>query len=559
VILTALLLGLLGSQPIGARDSILSHDPSLAEKATLRLKNMPIKEALASLEATKGPELSCAPNIDNLKITIFVESEPRWKILDQAANVLGCSWEKQKGRYLMTMPRETRNEIRTYLDAESTLLQQRAQSDIADILKATAEPTKDLEKRLKELNASGKPYKESAQERQALLTALDSRYRQIADMIRRQSPSDSAALWQGRTWLSEPIAAKQGPTTWQMAVRFNPNLDQLVVKSTNHSSGFLMGLELILSSIPFYKSPIELKTQTLAKDLLAWSTPEAKLDGDESLKAPIPQSQPTESPYDGKVRTLADVLEVLFDRSKRPIVADGSRAVVETASFPYANVREWLKEMDRYFPVFVRTEGDWLLLRHGGYWRRRLFELPEGPLAKLEEKRAKGRLHLGDYAEFASSLDDSQALAFITLPRQATKFDQTPLRDAMPALRFLGSLSEGQRQASLRGPLPFAGLIGRQRTLFLQALAESPFMGGDQQSWQSALMSGRLPQRLVARLAFSLAAARVWPGGRPHPGGSNVNGSPGQSAEDQKVEGALFTFGVDPDHRIAFTATSPAK
>jgi hypothetical protein len=193
-----------------------------------------------------------------------------------------------------------------------------------------------------------------------------------------------------------------------------------------------------------------------------------------------------------------------------------------------------------------------MLVRHGGFWRRRQIEPDEKLLAALEAKDKPG---LGEYATFAVALTPQQATAFFTLPLLATRFDQTPLRDAMPALRFYGSLTDQQKKSALAHPLPVSSLTALQRGLFWEALSSAPFCNADDESWRSGMFAA-IPPDIANRMVFSVAAGRVWPGGKPLPGGLRRPGSEPRSPEDQKVDGAIFTFGVSPERRVAYTATA---
>lgn len=523
-----------------AQEPSLKSDPKLAGKISLRLKNAPLPEALAEV----GKNLAWSSSIADLKVTAFVKDEPRWLVMEKIADVLGCEWKDEKGVYRLILAPSDYSALQTYLKAEDALLQKQAKQDIDELLKLTSPSLESLQKRLDDLNKSGKPFRETAAERREILDAMDSRKRLMGDMFRRLTATDWSAFWQGKVLVSDADKLR-------VAVQFVPELKQVAWRSPAGPDGALMGLQYVVFAIPFLAPPSELAGQGFARKVLDWPTKDADLDSDESLKKAFGEAkEQTDPPYNANWRPFADELEKLFQETGRPIVADGFRAPAGLSLGQAGNLRQWIATVKKQFPSFVKIDGDWVLYRHGGFWRRRLQDPPEAAVRELEKKK---ELTLDDYANFASKLTPVQAMAFRVGFPPLTRFDVNPLNRAMPALRFYGSLSPSQRQAALSA-LAADNLTASQQRLFADALTEGVFSGADAASWASGLVAGSSLQGLT----FALSAERVFPFGRPLPGGLRINGGPaGKSPEEQKVNGTAFFFGLDKERRIGYTVPVP--
>ena len=171
--------------------------------------------------------------------------------------------------------------------------------------------------------------------------------------------------------------------------------------------------------------------------------------------------------------TAADWLEQLAWLTETPVVADAFRTACANNLERRDDVENLLNEVS-YFLWLRWDESGYLLGRHRLYWKRRRLEMPEAWLRPLEEKYRQRTLELWDYVELASKMTQTQMdlLYFSTAPLLA-QFDLAPLRECLPALRFLASLNANQRQVVASGEwMPSSQLTSYQQRQFAIALSD---------------------------------------------------------------------------------------
>ncbi len=245
----------------------------------------------------------------------------------------------------------------------------------------------------------------------------------------------------------------------------------------------------VASTSGSFQLPLSLRAadSPLWGDWDAWATPIA--EAHEALPeraAPAP-SRPAPQPtlyrpndFQGYRCSVADALEWLAWATRRPVVSDAFRtAQLDPLLKPDLSPRALLQPLAER--VWIRLdEADYLLVRHKRYWELRMVELPEAWLRPLEAKNEQDALTLWDYVALAGKLSSRQA-DYLMQTRSyndapLTRFAIQPLISCLPALRFLASLSEGQRALLIAGePLLWSRLTRPQQTRYLEALrAEFP-------------------------------------------------------------------------------------
>jgi hypothetical protein len=230
---------------------------------------------------------------------------------------------------------------------------------------------------------------------------------------------------------------------------------------------------------------------------------------------------------------MADAMEWVHNQTGAPIVADGFRVPVKMPRRGGA-VTDWLAGFQQENSAFVRTDGGFVMVRHGGFWRLRTFEAPEELFAPLESSRTPS---VDQYAAFAGSLTRAQTLPFRLKGEALLKVDTNPLTEGMAALRFYASLSPDARRAALAGtPIPYSQLGGASQDLFIEAM-DNP-VGG------MPVGSG-VPDTTTAaeiqRLGFLITASVVL---RPTPGPNGIPSGPGT--------GMQMLFGTGPTAAVQY-------
>ena len=212
-----------------------------------------------------------------------------------------------------------------------------------------------------------------------------------------------------------------------------------------------------------------------------WQTPEETLLSILKARPPSTEQPPPLPEYLPSYKfarsvqyyTAADWLEQLAWLTETPVVADAFRTACANNLERRNDVENLLNEVS-YFLWLRWDESGYLLGRHRLYWERRRLEMPEAWLRPLEEKYRQRTLELWDYVELAGKMTQTQMdlLYFSTAPLLA-QFDLAPLRECLPALRFLASLNANQRQVVASGEwMPSSQLTSYQQRQFAIALSD---------------------------------------------------------------------------------------
>jgi len=181
--------------------------------------------------------------------------------------------------------------------------------------------------------------------------------------------------------------------------------------------------------------------------------------------------------------SMADHLEWLSDLTGIPVVADAFRLPVSGEQFKTGpnTVGDWLLQFTGdSFPggdtvvatkgFYAHAEGDWLLMRHGGFWRLKQSEISEELFKGIEEKSATPGLAMGEYFAFVGRLSDAQKNRLQTPQSTLSNFNLVPLAETMPALSFCSLLDALQLVAARdKDGLDYSALGPEQRTSYIEA------------------------------------------------------------------------------------------
>jgi len=446
----------------------LTKDERLAKPVTVRVKMVPLPEAMAALTKASGVPLEATTSLKDLKVTILVKDQPAHLVLSKVASTLDLEWEADGTSYRIKSNSDVANAERRYVEQEDRLHRQAAENELKKLAAVAAVPYPQAKERdaqlvperyllgqlFRGLNAagwnafwSGKTVRTAAPlQGEAAAQALDQGDRRRREGDRRDRP--------GRSFRIVRVAAQYDPLSHRLRTSFEQQ----------RATG---GLGRLIQE-PYPQG--ELATTTFGKRVLAW---EVRNDEAEALtKSFSPVAAKSDGWFAGWTSS-ADALESLHLGSGAPIVADAFRVSVRpvaSAGTPVA----WLNAFRQANSALVRTEDGFALVRHGGYWRLRRLEVPERAARALEAKKTPS---LEDYATYAAALTPLQGLVYQVPGAALLRVSPDPLRTALPALRFYASLGALQRQARQNQPVPFGVLGAAQRDLFLDAL-DGAFDGG---------------------------------------------------------------------------------
>lgn len=520
--MTCLVLAILLQQtPLSGSD--------FAKSVSLKLKQVPIAEAVAKFDDATPLNLAIAPNIANLKVTILVKDQPCGKVMEQVASVLMCEWKEEKGGFRLIQPSLVSSQMQAYIAAENRVLRQNAETELRELMART----KTAEEEIQKQKDAGKTVRRTNEQDQRTLLA--------GSLLRSLSASGWGGFWQGDVLVGEAPVREDSNVT--VALTFSPILHQTLMQSSMGPTGALMGpSRIVVRRIPFQTPPSSLADLAFMKQVRDWGTP-IQTSADEKPLDLSDVNQPGKSP------TLAEVLSVVHEQTGMPIVAEGFRLSASFDRRSAKDLKSFLTAISAYSNHSVRTDGPWILVRNGHFWRNRPFEPPETSTVALEKLSKQRPLNLSDYASYARTLNDTQVMAF-RLGEPKIEFNVQPLKLALPALRFFGLLSDRQQKAALSGEvIPYQNLTATQRDLFNDAMASAAFAEADSLSWKSGLLSGKAP--VNQPLYFRASAEPVFPLGRPRPGGRNTGITPTIDV-NKKIPGFIFQFGISPEKRIGY-------
>lgn len=436
-------------------------DERLAKPVTVKVKMGSLTEALKTLGAAGGVTLEPASSISGFKATILVKDQPLNVVMARLADVFHGEWIASGSGFRFAVPNEWLSRIASYRDIEDRERRRAAEAQIQTLVAGASHPF--------------------GQDK----AATDAEAYVIGTMFRSMSGAQLQSFWNGQTFRysmplpnNAPLAEQSGGDQPQRGRNRSPRMRQVNVSAIyDPVTGQLdfgeagRGRKLTRNG-PLINHPTPtgpLADTPFGKEVLAWP----KFDpSDEALAKSTGGNFPGGS-YFEKSASIADQLAWIHEQTGIPIVADAFR-IRANPKVTGGNAGALLRSIGTLNGASLRTENGFVMLRHGGFWRLRTFEVPEETYAKLESKTTPA---LDDYADFAARLTPIQRVPFQIPITALLKVDPEPLRVGMPALRFYGSLGAGQRRRALTGSAIAASEFpASSQALFWEAL-QDPYSG----------------------------------------------------------------------------------
>lgn len=480
--------GLFGSVCAQSTDQPVDveKEARLQKPITAHLKLVSLPAALKELSKESGVPLESANSMAKLKVTVLVKEVSAGLTLARLADLFHAEWKASGDGYRISVPNEWTSREASYVTLEDKERRKDAEATIRGLMDGASIPYASIADEIQSGRAKGEHLQNLKRSQSAGQYLLGS-------MFNRLSSAEWKEFWQGRTMRmadflpdappksnGDPKARQQGvrtgiimrddpppgqkPTETKPAgtkVRVSATFDPITGRlRTNEDAGASVVRMDALITKPFPDG--DLAKTPFGREVLAWMRIE---DDNEALKASL-SGVPPAGEYFRDQSSMADLLAWLHDKTGVPVVADAFRTPMRSMSAA-PNIATWLRNLVSSNGAFVRTTNGFVMVRHGAFWRLREWEIPEERFAAIEKSKTPT---LDAYADFAGSLSLTQAAPF-RFNAVLTRFDPTPLRNAMTPLRFYSTLSAAERKAAISGSrLPFARLSGASREQFLMAL-----------------------------------------------------------------------------------------
>jgi hypothetical protein len=488
----------------------LKEDTQLAKPVTLRLKLAPLPEVIQAAAKETGVKLRVAGVVSDLKATVLVKEELAGNVLDALASTLRCEWQKDKDGYTLTMSGKEQNLLKSYLQAEDEansagtkkLLRQMMGIVAGKSWEEVSEERDKLQGKVTDIGTGRKPgwqddLKKANEEFAPYRYFYNAESYYAATVARSWSEADWRRLGEGQTLYASTTARPGIPklpdtaavmhgrvgevgSIGRMFLRLNPSgaldwrMDRYAGGNWSSNQSSISGpLDGSLAEHPF------------RQELKSWSTSTEELEKNQALqrivKAEGADQRPSE--YFHKLYSDADHQEWLFDRTGIAVVADAFRIPHYWSRLDRVQGRalDWLKAYQKATPASVRLEGNIVCLRRLGFWGYREAEIPEDVLRPIEaqSRQKAGVLSLTDYASLVSKLTSRQADWLASSSWTLLRFNDFPLKDALPFFRLYASLTGQQRSTLLTRRVLNVGDLGpNQQQAYLQAIGESAFASG---------------------------------------------------------------------------------
>lgn len=508
MVCVSLAAGVLALLNGGRQDRSIAADSTLKAPVTLSIANRPVSEVLKVIATKTKSPLTVLKSVADARVTVYVEDEPAWIVLDKIADVLMGEWNPaDPGGFRLSVPNETTSYRRTYIEREAKIAREPIELLIAELAKSADTPFPLLDVRRRALEAelatakSSSRKKEIQEQLDALALKLDPTRYSLGMLFRTIRPASLEAFWQGKTLYAQlPGTAtrpnrrgrgrngggaqgdaqggaqgdqaddaaqdtpqRAGPSA-HLFVKFDPLTDTLKLSGK--------------ASVPTAKAklqldPASLSQQTFGRMIAGWPS----IQPDESDRRTKESARVT---LDNRSSgTLADALGLFHEQTHIPVVADGSRRLF-TLDASGSTLASFATNFSRATGAYVKVAGRFLEVRHPKFWRMVDYEVPESKFDVIEEKAVKANLTLDDYATFLTGLTQKQILYVCSNVPQKFKFESDPLRSAWPAIVAYASLQGLSRESSFQDlGCMYPSMTPVQRGLFVDAVTECVFLGID--------------------------------------------------------------------------------
>lgn len=561
-------------------------DDRLTKPCDLRLKIVPVGEALKAISKQTDVPLELTTVVKDLKCTILVKQRSAKQVMERLADVLRCDWQTAGSGYRLFVPNDLQSSEKLYVAAEDRLLRQSTEKTLSQLALISEVPFDKIKDRLTELwklwsenrNDPAK-LKKIDDEREALSRALNGTDYIQAKIFAQFDKEQWRRFWQGEVFYGSTAAkgtAIRLPQElltirlpffqsvegrfdrMQAFIQFDPTYSQ-IRKRLNLFYGGSDNPTSVMSSpgmISLAFPEPTLAGLMFSKEIVAWNTWETSSAPELNLKIENPRSG-APSTYWSAYYSDADHLEWLFDQTGVPIVAYATRTPNHRSQLKTEakTLKDYLKVFIDQDHAYFRIADGFLMHRRGSFWRLRLAEVPEAVLGSLEDGH---RVSLNDYAWLASQLSPLQASCLGSPSSYLLKFSGYPIADAYPALKFYASLPASQRQQCLSGtPLAYASLSGPGRKLFESAIVQGVLGSGGMNGSSNKIfdqafdldMIGTWSFQIVTQGINAMTRSRISPLDAPvdAPSLGNMPESPG----------IKFVFGPNPETGLTYLSAWP--
>lgn len=492
-----LILAILGIVLIGAdlwaQPVDLGAAPALAKPLTLRTARITLKELVREIAETVDITLGVAKEIENEKLTIFVDQCPASQVLQHVADVLQLEWreDKSKGGYYLLRSARIKEQIRKQAEAQITAVRQQIQNTLQEWQHQAQNDFSELHSRLVQINTAQERLEterpegwqdrmtQLAQQRVNLVPAGESLSAYLIGWITARFGREQwSRFWQEVPFLAEyplhgnAIELPQEVLAW-FALQQPAKIRDLSIRSVRFlfylKDGTLYTFLMVQTDQEQFVRP-----ESFAFENPAFPTSSTKPDDSiPTLKIEDKGAPRLNCPYYGGVCTLAEHFEWLSERCKIEIIAESFRLPARLTIPPRVEtLPEWVQQITQSEPVDIQYRDGFLLgcYINGGRWRQS--EIEEALLVSFERRADEnGGLSLDDFADLANLLTRSQQERFEQTNQIAVRFDPTPLQQGIPVLRFWANLTPAQRQSAFeRQALSVSQMTHTQQRLYWDAL-----------------------------------------------------------------------------------------
>lgn len=428
---------------------------TLQQRVTVQYLGLPLGEVVELLTKAGGVKLDAASAVDDLKVTVLMQDEPMWRVMELIAEALGGEWKPDGDLYRISMPSGWQSSMVGAVQREDAKLRAGAQADLRAMLEAARVDPAVVAETLERLSKKGQGALSPAEKdlERAMRFAQDDRNRRFGEALAGLLPQDWNQFWNGRAVATRILNPGSGPPPPPgadlIALRFDP-VSFLLRKGV--ADAYERPEAVAESPLP--------ATDRFVAAAKAWSKAEPSDDERWKRSVDVPNAE--------RGVTAAEVLQRVHRATGLPIAADAFRLrlLAPQGSSTAASLLQSFADRNR---GYLKATKAGIAFRHPAFWRLRKMEAPESMYRKLEEKPT-----LEAYAEFAAKLNEKQQFPFQVRDAVASSVSMKPLEEAMPALRFFASLSPAQRSKAGQGL--YAGEMSPgQRDLFSLALTEGLF------------------------------------------------------------------------------------
>lgn len=186
---------------------------------------------------------------------------------------------------------------------------------------------------------------------------------------------------------------------------------------------------------------------------------------------PIPAPVIKAAPMRESQFSLADLLLAWHEASGLPVVADAFRIPMKNPVLSPGTALESIQALASANTITLKVSDGVARLRHPGFWRLRLQEIPEHTWNIIERSTPT----IDTLASFASALKPAQAASFRSAESPISKVNTRALEDAYPALVLWTALPLPAKRSILAGSPVALAAVRNVTNTYVFALREAPF------------------------------------------------------------------------------------